>query len=139
VKACAKYSVTPDEPAYFSARNEGLRQYCTPEHGFEVGQAGGPYENVCPREKPVSIWGLLGLSDVEFEDAYALGREIYFTREDLNHVENEIADIDKRLSTRDGTPEEREKARRRREELEHQRDAKKGELKRLERKANRNF
>jgi hypothetical protein len=135
IQACAKYGITPDQSAYFRARDEGLRRYCTPENGFEVGKAGGSYENVCPREKSVGVLELLGLSNLEFEDAYALGREVYSVTADLNSVESEIADIDKRLSARDGAPEEREKARRRREELEHQRDDRKRELKRLERRA----
>jgi hypothetical protein len=139
VKACAKYGITPDRPAYFSARDEGLHQYCTPENGFEVGRAGGAYEGVCPREKPIGILVLLGLSGMEFEDAYALGQDVYSAQAALDSVEARIADVDKRLSKREGTPEERETARRQRDELEHERDIKKGELKRAERKANRSF
>src|SRR5690625_7945360 len=33
-KACAKHAVTPDETAYFAARDDGLRLYCTRERGF---------------------------------------------------------------------------------------------------------
>ena len=139
VKACAKYGITPDRAAYFRARAEGLREYCTPQHGFDVGEAGQPYENVCPREKPVGLLDILGLTELEFEDAYALGKDINSARAALDSVESEIADIDKRLSAREGSAEEREKARARREALDHERDAKKSELKRLEHRASRYF
>ena len=139
VQACAKYGVAPDQAAYFSARDEGLQQYCEPRHGFELGSAGAAYENVCPRTKPIGLLSILGLTDLEFEDAYALGREIYSARDDLNRVEAQIEDANQCLSKRDCPPEDKEKARRLRDELEHQRNNKQSELHRLEHRANRYF
>jgi hypothetical protein len=98
-----------------------------------------PYENVCPRTKPIGLLNILGLSDLEFEDAYALGREIYSARADLDSVEAQLSDIDKCLSARDCAPEKKAKARQRREELEHRRNDKQSELHRLEHRANRYF
>lgn len=47
-EVCAKYDVVPDSAAYMSAREEGLRRYCTPGGGFQAGQSGRAYAWVCP-------------------------------------------------------------------------------------------
>lgn len=49
-KACAKHGVAPDETPYRSAREDGLRVYCTRERGFEEGREGDAYHQVCPAE-----------------------------------------------------------------------------------------
>lgn len=49
-EACAKYGVAPDEAAYFSAREAGLREFCTPQRGFEAGRSGHDYKGVCPAD-----------------------------------------------------------------------------------------
>ncbi|HEV2081936.1 MAG TPA: DUF2799 domain-containing protein [Brevundimonas sp.] len=47
-EACAKVGVVPDEAVYFAAREGGLRSYCVPANGFQVGRQGSSYEGVCP-------------------------------------------------------------------------------------------
>lgn len=47
-EACAKVGVVPDEAIYFAAREQGLRSYCIPANGFQVGRNGSTYEGVCP-------------------------------------------------------------------------------------------
>lgn len=49
-EACAKHGVVPDEAAYYSARNDGLRRYCTPAGGFLAGRTGRGYAGVCPAD-----------------------------------------------------------------------------------------
>lgn len=49
-KACAKHGVVPDEAPYRSAREDGLRLYCTRERGFEEGVDGDSYHQVCPAD-----------------------------------------------------------------------------------------
>lgn len=49
-QACARHGVAPDEAIYYSARNDGLRRYCTPAGGFEAGRTGRGYAGVCPAD-----------------------------------------------------------------------------------------
>lgn len=65
-KACAKYQVTPNEPAYASARADGLTQYCTRARGFQEGREGDQYHGVCPAS-----------SEAEFMPAYQDGRTVH--------------------------------------------------------------
>jgi len=64
--ACAKYGVTPDLRAYQAGREQGLREYCRPPNGYQVGERGGNYAGVCP-------------ADLEptFVAAFEAGRELY--------------------------------------------------------------
>jgi hypothetical protein len=60
-KACAKAGVSPDPAAYFQAREQGLKLYCTQDRGFHEGRAGQSYAGVCP---PGAEQGfLVGYSD----------------------------------------------------------------------------
>jgi len=54
-KACAKYDVTPDLDEYRSGYDEGIRQFCIPERGFELGQSGGQYSGACPPDLEASF------------------------------------------------------------------------------------
>ncbi|MET0809299.1 MAG: DUF2799 domain-containing protein [Pseudoxanthomonas sp.] len=40
-KACAKHGVAPDLDAYQSGRDQGLREYCQPDNGYQLGARGG--------------------------------------------------------------------------------------------------
>ncbi|HXH64231.1 MAG TPA: DUF2799 domain-containing protein, partial [Mariprofundaceae bacterium] len=46
--SCSKYNIVPDDSAYMNGWGEGIRRYCTPDTGFQVGSAGQPYNNICP-------------------------------------------------------------------------------------------
>ncbi|KAK0351072.1 hypothetical protein LTR94_026445 [Friedmanniomyces endolithicus] len=46
-KACAKYQIAPNPIAYGSARQDGLRTYCTFEKGWSEGRNGNTYYGVC--------------------------------------------------------------------------------------------
>nr|WP_294867859.1 DUF2799 domain-containing protein [uncultured Pseudogulbenkiania sp.] len=50
VEACARFGLGIDRQAYLAAREQGLREYCTPDNGERVGRRGERYENVCPAE-----------------------------------------------------------------------------------------
>ena len=92
-KDCAKYGVTPNLNAYLAGRNEGLREYCHPDNGFRVGQAGYGYSGVCPKDM-----------EAAFLDAYQTGHQLYALRSALNHVtaqlnsrEQELSSVKKRI------------------------------------------
>jgi uncharacterized small protein (DUF1192 family) len=65
-KACARYGVTPDLESYQVGRRQGLREYCSPQHGFQLGERGGSYGGICP-----------GDLEGAFVGAYESGRQLY--------------------------------------------------------------
>ncbi|MDA0992863.1 MAG: DUF2799 domain-containing protein [Proteobacteria bacterium] len=79
-KACAKHGVAPDFEAYQAGRNEGLRQFCQPSRGYNLGTAGGRYNGVCP-------------SDLEpdFVDAFNTGHTLYNLRASVNSASYQIS------------------------------------------------
>lgn len=88
-KACAKVGVVPDERAYFSAREDGLRRYCTVEGGFEFGRRGSEYRGVCPAELEES-----------FLPAYRDGQIVYTAESALSTAESNVSSAEGRLSDR---------------------------------------
>lgn len=72
-KACAKHGVAIDHAAYMEGRAEGLRVYCQPQTGFNLGAGGGVYRGICP-------------ADLEpaFGDAYNAGRRLHDLQSDVN-------------------------------------------------------
>jgi hypothetical protein len=65
-EACADYGVTPSLDAYQSGRSEGLREYCRPQTGFNLGEGGGEYSGFCPADLAPA-----------FTAAYESGRELH--------------------------------------------------------------
>jgi hypothetical protein len=78
--ACMKHGVPPDRVAYMAGWEEGVVRYCTPDNGFQQGQRGSGYRNVCP-------------SDLEpgFHDAFLAGRELYLAQAEIHKMERSIA------------------------------------------------
>ena len=92
-RACAKHGVTPDLNAYQSGRDQGMREYCQPETGYQLGVNGYALKSYCPVE----------LKE-EFESAYHAGYELYAMRarvanaqNELDSAHREIAQIDQNL------------------------------------------
>lgn len=63
---CGSFGVAADYEAYFAGRERGLRNYCTPESGYEAGRSGAPYRGVCPAG-----------DEPEFLAEYNIGRRLY--------------------------------------------------------------
>jgi len=78
-KACAKHGVAPDFEAYQSGRAEGLRQFCQPSRGFNLGAGGGRYNGVCP-----------GDMEPDFVDAFNTGHKLYTLRSSVNSANYQI-------------------------------------------------
>lgn len=78
-KACAKHGVSADFQAYQQGRNQGLREFCQPGRGFDVGVNGGRYHGVCP----VELEG-------EFVEAYDAGYKLYSLRAAVNSANSAI-------------------------------------------------
>ncbi|WP_303721053.1 DUF2799 domain-containing protein [Malonomonas rubra] len=65
-EACAEYNVAPSLEQYQQGHSQGLKQYCTYNNGFGLGQHGKYFNDVCPPE-------LIG----DYQIGYQRGREIY--------------------------------------------------------------
>lgn len=79
-KACAKHGVAPDFDAYQSGRSQGLRQYCQPSRGFNVGASGGRYNGVCP-----------GDLEPDFVDAFNSGHQLHNLRASVSSANYQIS------------------------------------------------
>ena len=89
-KACAKHGIRADFQAYQDGREEGLKEFCQPQRGFNLGAGGGRYHGVCP-------------SHLEggFLDAYRTGSQLYTLRSNVNSAtyainakERELEDLE---------------------------------------------
>lgn len=49
-KACSEHGINPDVNAYNQGYKAGLRVYCTPEKGFEIGRTGSFSRATCPAD-----------------------------------------------------------------------------------------
>lgn len=79
-RACAEHGYAPDFAAYQAGREEGLRLYCQPSRGFNLGANGGRYLGVCPTEL-----------EAEFLDGYQVGVELYNLRSNVNSANSRIS------------------------------------------------
>ncbi len=78
-KACAKHGVTPDLQAYRAGREEGLKDFCQPARGFNLGTRGGHYNGICSAEL-----------EGDFIDAYRAGYRLYELRANINSANYQI-------------------------------------------------
>lgn len=78
-KACGKHGVAPDFAAYQDGREQGLREYCQPGRGFDVGSHGGRYYGVCN-----------ATLEPDFLDAYNTGYQLYRLRSNVNRANSQI-------------------------------------------------
>ena len=115
-QACAKYQVAPNPSAYGSAREDGLRTYCTFERGWIEGRAGNTYYGVCRPEE-----------EAAFVPAYRDGlrlHEVEAAEGALNRAEARIDNREDKLEAKQNelrgeglTDEERERIRDRIQEV----------------------
>jgi hypothetical protein len=83
---CLKHGVTPDREAYMGGWRNGVVQYCQPDNGFDVGNRGAGYANVCPEHLAHP-----------FRAAYNDGRQLYLARVELDNLRTGIEQRELRL------------------------------------------
>lgn len=79
-KDCADHGVRPDLAAYRQGREEGLRDFCTPQNGYNMGSSGRSYAGVCPSDL-----------EYDFSAAYADGRRLHDLRSRVSGADYKIA------------------------------------------------
>jgi hypothetical protein len=84
--ACVKHGVVPDRTAYLGGWEQGVEQYCQPDNGFNAGERGAGYSNVCPAH----------LKD-SFYEAYQDGRKLYLAHSEINNLSRSISQKEYRL------------------------------------------
>ena len=89
-KACAKYQVAPNPTAYGSAREDGLRSYCTFEKGWVEGRAGNTYYGVCRPEE-----------EAAFVPAYQDGLRLHAVEEAVETAESVLSSAEARIADRE--------------------------------------
>ena len=89
-QACAKYGAAPNPSAYLSAREDGLRTYCTWESGFRQGRQGNSYGGVCALAE-----------ERDFLPAYQDGRRIYAVEQAVSSAERALNSAVSRIDDRE--------------------------------------
>jgi len=79
-QACAKHGVTPDFAVYQDGREEGLKEFCQPQRGFNLGASGGRYSGVCPAHL-----------EPNFLDAFRTGSQLHALRANVNSANYAIS------------------------------------------------
>ncbi len=79
-KACAKYGVQTDLNQYQSGRTQGLREYCKPANGYQLGSRGGSYGGVCPADM-----------EDNFLNAYEAGHQLYTLSSRVSQAKSQLA------------------------------------------------
>ena len=78
-ESCADHGVKPNLSEYQQGHADGIRLFCTPRKGFELGRTGRDHNNVCPAD----------LSD-RFLHAYADGLEIRAAQTAVMDTQNRL-------------------------------------------------
>lgn len=93
-EACAEYGVAPNMQQYLAGHARGLRAYCTHGNGFALGEKGGNYNDVCPRD--ISGPFLAGFQ--QGRDLYQLNQQITAVSEEYQATLDEIDQLDQEIA-----------------------------------------
>ncbi len=89
-EACAEAGVTVDRKAYFEARDRGIRQYCYPPNGMNVGRSGDSYRDVCPPDlEPAFLY------------QYRLGYAVHAAEQRVSQLDSEQRSLESQLRKAD--------------------------------------
>ena len=109
-KACAEYGVRPDIARYERGHADGVRQYCVPRTGFELGKRGRGHNNVCPADLREAFRAAyddgrrVHAAQIEAREAQQRVRAAY---SDLDGIAEAVAALEARLVSGGGTSLER--------------------------------
>lgn len=86
-KACAEFGTRPDNAVYTRGHSDGLKTYCTPENGYQVGLNGEVYQQVCPAN-----------SSPAFLKRYRMGYRIYELRREVSGLDQRMQALYKKIA-----------------------------------------
>lgn len=86
-EACARHKLPVQEAPWREGWAVGIRLYCTPQNGLQVGQAGSHYAGSCPADQSAG-----------FETAYLVGKRVFEARQAFSRAQADLnASMEKRL------------------------------------------
>lgn len=86
-EACTKHGISVDAASWQTGWERGIRTYCTPANGLNVGRTGGTNRNACPADMALA-----------FNEAYTVGRRVYNARSNRDSAQREIDQLIRDLS-----------------------------------------
>lgn len=87
-QACGKVGVHPDEARWQSGWAEGVRRYCRPANGWQLGLKGEFYRGVCA-DQP---------DGAAFEDAYQSAKRIYDVGQQIDRNYRDMQRLERDLA-----------------------------------------
>lgn len=99
-KACGKVGISPDEARWQSGWSEGVRRYCRPLNGWQLGIKGEFYRGVCA-DQP---------QGEDFENNYQTAKRIYDLGQQIDRNYREMQRLERDLADAK-TDEERKRLR----------------------------
>lgn len=114
-KACVGYQVVPDFNAYQRGHLEGVRFFCTPSNGFNLGKQTKTYSDICPKDlEPAFLSqyeaGLKSTLEMTQEEVHTQNDKFYRqlellrfindegqrkkAKEEVDRIENEIKNLE---------------------------------------------
>ena len=119
-KACSEYSVAPQAAAYNEGWEKGVRLYCTPQRGFDVGKSGGSYRRICPPEL-----------EAAFQRGFETGQGLYRESKHSDQLRRDIQAYEDKLKLSNDA-DERERLRRKIRDLDDEALAAQRRMRRLQ-------
>lgn len=98
-EACTKHGVSGNKEQYMAGFKEGLKEFCTPENGYQFGIGGGQYKNTCPPAL-----------HTKFNASYKKGKEIYDINSQIRSLESDVDRLSNNMVDPKLTTSERTKA-----------------------------
>ncbi|RNC93649.1 MAG: DUF2799 domain-containing protein [Oricola sp.] len=86
-EACTKHGISVDAASWQTGWQRGIRTYCTPANGLNVGRTGGINRNACPADMALA-----------FNEAYTVGRRVHDARSERDSAQQEIDRLIRELS-----------------------------------------
>ena len=86
--ACVKHGVVPDRNGYLAGWDDGIEIFCQPQNGFNQGERGAGFTNVCPNHLKHA-----------YNDAYQQGRTLYQARAEISRLQSARNAKKRRLDT----------------------------------------
>lgn len=85
-EACGEYAIVPDRNLYLTGWQQGVRNYCTADNGFQQGLHGRALNRVCRADLRAA-----------YASAHADGRQLYVARRDVNRLQQTVHNQQNRL------------------------------------------
>jgi len=109
-KACAEHGVRPDMAAYQAGHAKGVRNFCQPAGGYQLGKSGRRYNGVCPSdlEKPFLAAYKQGQAEHKISsDIRKKQRDVKSKEKELETITGQLAQKEAQIINGGGTPGDR--------------------------------